>query len=491
MKQGQKIFLSLLIPLALGCQKNSDRDSSLTGFLMLGAAGSQAITPASGGTIQTAQMSLTVPQGALEEDTTITYEKIDLPEGNESVVPLQAGFKFGPEGLQFNKPASMTICYDVQDVLSRGLQEKTLQIQHHNPDTGEFVSMGGDVDPVNHCVTAPVYHFSAYILTAQLLAVANTGPTIGGATFFPGTPIAGLPVTVRSSVTDWDAASAIANVRLYYRTAGSGLAFKSIAMQPEPNDPTGQFYTAKVPGIDVVAAGLEYYIEAYDSLNARSASPATAPAAFNTRTGDNPDGTTPIRFQTALTQMSAGFSRDLTVQVKGSSAATFFPVPADTLTFAGGKGTTSRPNWLGARYTAQVIGSSFLQASYGSQSVSMPINVYPGVMDRIEVRYNDAVLPDPLQVDGNSVTQLDAAGYDSFNNFMFVQPVFSASPGIGTFGDVANYGKFTAGNVFPDASGTISATVGGYTVTYNILVHTTWTLCQFDVGLFDDVCVFN
>jgi hypothetical protein len=111
--KGQKIFLSLLIPLALGCQKNSDRDSSLTSFLMLGAAGSQTIAPASGGTIQAARMSLTVPQGALEEETTITYEKIDVPEGKDSIVPLQAAYKFGPEGLQFNKPASMTVCYDV------------------------------------------------------------------------------------------------------------------------------------------------------------------------------------------------------------------------------------------------------------------------------------------------------------------------------------------------------------------------------------------
>ena len=90
MKQGQRIILSLLIPLAIGCQKKTDHDSSLTGFLMLGSAGSQSMAPASGGTIQAATMSLTVPQGAREEETTITYETIDAPKGKYSNKPWQA-----------------------------------------------------------------------------------------------------------------------------------------------------------------------------------------------------------------------------------------------------------------------------------------------------------------------------------------------------------------------------------------------------------------
>lgn len=489
-KQSYLTLIAVLALLAVGCRTKSDGDSALGQLLMLSAAQVRA-TATGGGTIQEPTMSLTVPQGALEEDTDISASRISLPKGKDSIVPVQAAYKFGPEGLQFNKPATLKICYDAVNLIASGYQEKTLQVQYYDPETEEYVSMGGDVDMVNHCVSAPIYHFSSYILTAQLLSIGNTAPTIGGASFFPATPIAGLPVTVRSSITDWDAGSAIATVRLFYRTAGSGGVFKSLAMLPEQNDPTGQFYTAKVPAADVAAAGLEYYIQAYDSLNSGRTLPATAPAAFNTIAGDTQDGTTPIRFQTTVTQMSAGFSRDLTVQVKGASSATFFPVPADTLTFAGGKGTTSRPTWLSARYSAQVIGSSFLQASYGSLNLSAPISIYPGLLNRIDVLYNDAVLPNPLTVDGNSITQLDAAGYDAYNNFMFVQPVFSTTGGIGTFGDAANYGKFIAANVFPDTSGTITATLGGYSISYNVLVETTWVLCQFDFGLFDDACVFN
>lgn len=490
MKSGKTLLLILLASGLSSCQLLSDNGNKLNDLLALGAA-SASISQTSGGTVQSPTMSLTVPQGALEEDTVITYRETALPDARESNLPLQAAFEFGPEGLHFNKPASLKICYNAADIKARGLNEKTLQIQYHDPETGEFVSMGGDVDLVHHCVTASIYHFSAYVLTAQLLAVGNNPPTIGGASFFPARPIAGLPLTVRSSITDWDGGSAIAMVRFYYRTAGSGSAFKSLAMLPESNDASGQFYTAKVPAVDVTAAGLEYYIEAFDSLNSGRTSPATAPTAFNTIVGDTLDATTPIRFQTVVTQMSAGFSRDLTVQVKGSSAATFYPVPAETLVFAGDKGETSRPTWLSARYTAKTIGASFLQASYGPLTVSQPIHVYPGILNRIDLRYNDAVLPPVFEVDGLSVTQIDAAGYDAYGNFMFVQPVFSASPGIGTFGGVADYGKFFAADVFPDTEGTITATLGTYSVTNSILVHTIRVLCQYDTGQFDTDCVFN
>ncbi|MCR9145123.1 MAG: hypothetical protein NXI24_22995 [bacterium] len=441
--------------------------------------------------MQTPTMSLTVPQGALEEETTITYQPIEMPEGDGSIAPLQAGYKFGPAGLQFNKPAVLKICYDAKDVIARGLQEKTMQIQYHDPDTGEFVSMGGDVDLVNHCVTSPIYHFSTYVLTAQILAVTNNAPTIGGASFFPGRLIEGLPATVRSSIRDWDPGSAIATARFYYRTAGSGAAFQNIAMLPEANDGAGQFFTAKIPGVDITAAGLEYYIEAFDTLNASRTRPAAAPTTFSTVAGQLPHPTTPIRFQTTVTQMTAGFSRDLTVQVRGNVSGTNYPVPADTLSFAGGKGTTARPNWLSTRYTAEIMGSSALDATYGSLNLSQPVTVYPGLLTRIEVLYNGAVLPDPLNVDAGSVTQLDAVGYDAYDNFTFVLPNFTTAGGIGSFGGPANYAQLFAANLAVDTSGTITATVGGLSATYNIFLNGSGAACQFDVGLFDSSCLYN
>lgn len=494
MKPAIKWFLILLIPGVAGCQKMSDSKERLSQLLMLSATAVK-ISQTGGGVLKAPSMSLSVPQGALEEDTTITYTETGVPEARDSVVPIQAAYSFGPEGLQFNKPATLKICYDPNAAQAQGLQEKTMQIQYRNPDTGEFISMGGEVDLANHCVSASIYHFSSYILTAQVLAAGNNAPTIGGAQLFPSTPIAGLPLTVRSTITDWDGGSAVATVRFFYRTTGSAGAFKSVAMVPDSNDGTGQFYTAKVPGSDITAAGLQYYIEAFDSLNAGRTNPAGAPASYITTAGDNPDATAPIRFQVPITRMSAGFARDLTLQVKGASAATYFPVPADTLTVTGNKGTASRPTWLSARFMTTKIGTADLQATYGTLSLSVPITVYPGVMNRMVLFKNDVALEAPpaiaFEANGGSVTQLDAAGYDAYDNFMFVQPVFTASVDIGSFGDAANYGKFNAANVFPDKSGTITATLGGSSITYNVLVHTTFVVCRFDTGMFDSACVLN
>lgn len=248
---------------------------------------------------------------------------------------------------------------------------------------------------MNHCVTTSIYHFSNYILTAQNLVLTNNPPTIGGATFFPG-----------------------------------------------------QFYQAKIPASDIFVAGLEYYIEVYDSLNARVTRPTTAPTSLDTISDDVRDSLTPIRFQNTITRMTAGFSRDLTIQVKGNSSATYYPVPAETMTFAGGKGGTSRPNWLSARYTAQV--------------------------------------------NAGTTTALDKAGYDAFNNFIFVHPIFTSEPIIGAFGDpFSEFGKFTASYPPTDKTGIISVSLGGFTSTYNILVKGFGILCPYDVGTFDSTCIFN
>ncbi|MBX7057205.1 MAG: hypothetical protein K1X75_04020 [Leptospirales bacterium] len=242
MKSVKSLLLALLTLLTVGCQKllgGSDGQSWTEALLALGAAASAQVTPVGGGTLSAPSMTLTVPQGAVDEDVVISYSLISVPAQQGETLPVQAAYRFEPEGLQFNKPATLTICYNGDQVVARGLQERTLQVQYYDQDAGQYISMGGDVASGQDCVSAPIYHFSAYILTAQLLATTDAPPTIGGASFFPGTPIAGMPLKVRSSVTDWNPASGIATVRFYYRTAGSGAPWKSVAMTPDAEDGTG------------------------------------------------------------------------------------------------------------------------------------------------------------------------------------------------------------------------------------------------------------
>ena len=479
--------------------------NSLNEFLALGlgsgTSGSQEVNPAQGGIVANTSMSLTVPIGALDTTTEITYQKVDLPAPKEDIVPLQAAYQFGPEDLQFNTAADLEICYDGKDVQTRGLDERTLDIQYWDQENNEYVSMGGTVNPATHCVSAPIYHFSTYILTAQILATGANQPYIGGAQFFPNKLIDGLPATVRTRISpDWNSGGSIATARFYYRTAGSGAAFKSRPLKPDPFGTNNHFYTAIIPGTDITAAGLEYYIEVYDNFNQKRLRPTGAPTAFSFKGGDMPDPVTPLKFQQSLTNMSAGFSRDLTLRVKGASSATWYPIIAESTSFAGGRGTTQRVRLLQWRFTATTIGGSNLIGTYGGLT-SAPISnqtpaltIYPGLLNHIKVLYNNTELPDPFVVTATNTKDLDAAGYDDYNNFIYVKPVFGTTGGIGSFGDPnTDYGRFTAANVPVITTGTITATLGSYSVSYNVTVEPTFAQCLFDgAAVFDDAfkCVF-
>lgn len=467
---------------------------------LAGTGGSQQVDPNRGAVIQAPTMSLTVPVGALNNSETITYAEETIPEAQESTVPVQAAYKFGPAGLQFNTAATLEICYDPQVFANKGLKETTAEIQYMDPDTGQYISVGGNVNLATHCVSAPIYHFSVYLLTAQIIEPSVGTPNIGGATFYPSTLIENLPATVRTRVTPPTPLASIASVVFYYRTAGSGAPFKPLLLQPENFEASDHWYSAKIPETDIFAAGLEYYIEAHNTYNKSRLRPLTAPLVFDTVAGDIRDGSiNPIKIWQSVTNMSAGYSRNLNLRVKGNSSATWFNVIADdgTSIFEDGDGVVSRVNLLQNRYTAQLRGNSRLVASYGNLTTTeAQITIHPGMLTRIDILYNNVVLPDPFEVDGLDTRDLDAAGYDAFNNFMLVLPTFSTTGGAGTVDNTVNYGKFTAANVGVDTLGTIIATLGAFTETYNVLIHPVlFPPCQFDSVVlgqgFDSSCSFG
>ncbi|MCU0351906.1 MAG: hypothetical protein MUF43_13930, partial [Flavobacterium sp.] len=95
--------------------KGSNQIANLNKILLFGsvfATDSVRVKPETGAVIQAPSMSLTIPLGALDEETVITYSQIELPSGKDSIVPIQVAYKFGPEHLQFSKPAQLKICYD-------------------------------------------------------------------------------------------------------------------------------------------------------------------------------------------------------------------------------------------------------------------------------------------------------------------------------------------------------------------------------------------
>ncbi|MDX1957253.1 MAG: hypothetical protein SFU98_01705 [Leptospiraceae bacterium] len=419
---------------------------------------------------QSPTISLSIPSGALQEDTTISYKSIALPEGKGEVIPTQAAYDFQPHGIQFNKPATLKICYDPNQLVKDNIQEKTLQISYYDSESKEYISMGGEVNFTTHCVESSIYHFSNYILTAQVLASINAAPIfIGGASFFPATPIVGLPATIRTQITDFNTGT-IANAAVFYRVAGSGSSFTSIPLNVSANDTTtGQFYSAVIPETAFTSvAGIEYYIQVFDTLGQSKRLPTVAPATI-TRTADVPDPVTPIRFSATVTNMTAGFARDLTVQVKGQSSATFFPVITTNYSISGNKGETSIPSLTSIRYRAITIGSTSFNATYGNLTTSMPITILPGSLNRIELLYNDVAQNNSFSINHNTTHQFDVAGYDVYGNFIYVLPTFSSTPNIGSFSAVpANQGQFTALNVNNNVTGQFDLNLGIYNRSYSV-----------------------
>lgn len=471
-------------------------------FMLLGLAssgGSQQVDPNAGAVIQAPTMSLTVPIGALNSATTITYADETIPEPKDSTVPLQAAYKFGPAGLQFNTGATLEICYDPKAFAEKGLSESTAEIQYMDPNTGDYISMGGDVNLATHCVSAPIYHFSVYLLTAQLLEPGVQAPNyIGGATFYPSTLIENLPATVRTRVNPRLPFASIATVVLYYRTQGNTGTYKQLILKQESMESGEYYYTGIIPALDIFAAGLEYYLEAYNTYNQSTLRPATAPLVTNTILGDIRDATTPIKYNSFPGTMSAGYSRNVNVQVKGNSSAAWFNVIAETGVFLNGAGTAARADLLRWRYSANISGPTQVEADYGNLTTPLTsFLIYPGMLDRIAILYNNVVLPNPFTVDGLDTRDLDAVGYDKDNNMMLILPTFTTTNGIGTVDNGINYGRFTAANVGVATIGQIIATLGAYNEPYNVLINPIPAVdCVFQnlVTLgqgFDSSCVFG
>ncbi len=80
--------------------------------------------------------------------------------------------------------------------------------------------------------------------------------------------IVGSEISIEARVTD---ASGLSNIYLYYRTAGGG-QFSRVSMT---RIPATDMYTAVIPASVVTTAGVEYYIEANDTVDNLGGSPIT------------------------------------------------------------------------------------------------------------------------------------------------------------------------------------------------------------------------
>ena len=129
--------------------------------------------------------------------TSITVTKL-----SELPAPLPAGeniistpYEFGPSGAQFSSPISMTFTYDPTKLAS-GVPETSLVIAYYSVSEGQWVTLGGVVDTVNHTITVQVNHFTAF---AVITGVTTTTPTTMTSVTTPPTTTAVTTPTTTST----------------------------------------------------------------------------------------------------------------------------------------------------------------------------------------------------------------------------------------------------------------------------------------------------
>ncbi|MCC6773273.1 MAG: hypothetical protein IT360_18960 [Gemmatimonadaceae bacterium] len=113
-------------------------------------------------TLAAGNVTFDVPAGAVSGDVLFTAAPVStLPPGGPSTVPGTA-WDFGPSGIAFAKPVTVTINYDPSRIPA-GLQESELRI--HKLDNGTYVQQNaGSIDLVSHTASAQLTGFSIYVL---------------------------------------------------------------------------------------------------------------------------------------------------------------------------------------------------------------------------------------------------------------------------------------------------------------------------------------
>ncbi len=113
-----------------------------------------------------------VPAGALPQDQDISVARAPKSAPAAGLAEASSAHQFGPEGLTFSEPASLTLAYEPELMASAGLVPAELKVHWWNPKAGTWEALASAVDETARTVTAHVAHFSLYQLLAPAHAAA-------------------------------------------------------------------------------------------------------------------------------------------------------------------------------------------------------------------------------------------------------------------------------------------------------------------------------
>ncbi len=115
----------------------------------------KAMKQEKGGRLEFHGHAMDIPPYALKAD-----QKMVITEIHKG----KAQVDFGPSGW-FNKPVTVTICFKKADLT--GVDLNNLTITWYDPNTGEWIDVGGTVDIKGQMVYVEVWHFTQYSLAVR------------------------------------------------------------------------------------------------------------------------------------------------------------------------------------------------------------------------------------------------------------------------------------------------------------------------------------
>jgi len=170
------IFLSLLVLTGCGVGvvgddvvvPNYDYTTTVT------PVASQEVNASSGGVVEVTTstsplkgLKLTVPNGALPTNTTVTIGQVNNPpELPSGLNYIGAPIKLGPDIL-FNSPITIEIPYHDEHLSDAGISDDTaLELYYYDESTGEWEEVTIiSIDTANNKIIAQITHFSYYAVT--------------------------------------------------------------------------------------------------------------------------------------------------------------------------------------------------------------------------------------------------------------------------------------------------------------------------------------
>lgn len=152
-------------------QQGPDVDIFIASLLV-----SEEITTDGGTVVDGSGTSVDIPAGALPGTTTITIETPPLDNIPPSTIPMVTARDFGPDGVVFSQPVTITIHYT--DASVAGFDEANLEIYYYNEASESWEPLGGVVNTEANTITVTVDHFSLFAVMEKPAASALSSFTI-------------------------------------------------------------------------------------------------------------------------------------------------------------------------------------------------------------------------------------------------------------------------------------------------------------------------